>query len=363
MPYQHTTSHGTSLTTPPMKIIHTSVLLPVLLGSCSLSHQGQPDVDARQFVDGQITTQLQRIALAQKNLQLASQTAPKKVSPTPKPSLPVTAPEASRLPDKLTQSVRGLSAIKSLGSPEPYTFVNVNARNLRLEAMLRTIVPPGWTTVISADLKRKFTSSLSLTASDQWPYVLDQLLQKNGWVALIEWQKKTVSVAYRTPDFSTAPLVVGKPVAQQPTQQINVKVPAVTALSPAAPRNPFSSSRGSEAKAVTTKPAPTKATPLPVIKAASITKIWRAEQGSTLEDTLNLWASEEKCSGGQNGTWSVMWLTKVKYRIDAPLMFSGTYKEALNGIFLLYNNASVPLYAGISTPQCLLKVDDKEIKQ
>lgn len=345
-----------------MKIIHTSVLLPVLLGGCSLTQQRQPDVDARQFVDGQITTQLQRIALAQKNLQLASQTAPKKVSPTPKPSLPATAPEATRSPDKLTHSVRGLSAIKSLGSPEPYTFVNVNARNLRLGTMLRTIVPPGWTTVISADLKRKFTSSLSLTASDQWPYVLDQLLQKNGWVALIEWQNKTVSVAYRTPDFSTVPMVVSKPVAQQSAQQTSVKALALNAPSSAAPRNPFSSSRVNEAKTGATKPAPTKAPPLTVIKAAPMTKTWRAEQGSTLEDTLNLWASEEKCTGGQNGTWSVMWLTKVKYRIDAPLSFSGTWNEALNGIFRLYSTASIPLYAGISTPQCLLKVDDKEVK-
>lgn len=347
-----------------MKIIHTSVLLPVLLGGCSLSHQKQPDVDARQFVDGQITTQLQRIALAQKNLQLASQTATTKVSPTAKSLPPVTRRKAPPSLDKLTQPVRvrGLSAIKSLGPPEPYTFINVNAHNLRLEAMLRTIVPPGWATVISADLKRKFTSPLNLTASDKWPYVLDQLLQKNGWVALIEWPKKTVSVAYWTPDFSTAPRVVNTPVAQPPSLQRSVKTPSAPASSSAAPRNPFSSSRGNEAKSGSTKPAPTSATTLPAIKAVPATKHWRAEQGSTLEDTLNLWASEEKCTGGQNGTWSVMWLTRVNYRIDAPLSFSGTWSEALNGIFRLYSTASIPLYAGISTPQCLLKVDDKEMK-
>ncbi|WP_323839602.1 TcpQ domain-containing protein [Photorhabdus africana] len=260
------------------------------------------------------------------------------------------------------QPVRGLPAIKSLGYPEPYSFVNVNAHNLRLEAMLRTIVPPGWTTVISADLKRKFTSPLSLTASDQWPYVLDQLLQKNGWVALIEWPKKTVSVAYRTPDFNTAPLTVSTPAAQPPSQQSSVKTPPTPASSSAVPRNPFSSSRGNEAKAGSAKSAPMSAAPMPAIKAAPVTKHWRAEQSSTLEDTLNLWASEEKCTGGQNGTWSVMWLTKVNYRIDAPLSFSGTWNEALNGIFRLYSTASIPLYAGISTPQCLLKVDDKEVK-
>jgi len=97
-----------------MKIIHTSVLLPVLLGGCSLSHQKQTDVDARQFVDGQITTQLQRIALAQENLQQASRTV------TPKPS-PVTSPVAAVSPQapapSTTGTLRGLSAIKSLGDP------------------------------------------------------------------------------------------------------------------------------------------------------------------------------------------------------------------------------------------------------
>ncbi|RYF56679.1 MAG: pilus assembly protein PilL, partial [Cytophagaceae bacterium] len=69
-----------------------------------------------------------------------------------------------------------------------------------------------------------------------------------------------------------------------------------------------------------------------------------------------------KCTGGQSGNWSVAWLTDVNYRIDAPLSFSGSFKDALNGVFRLYTTAAVPLYAGISASQCLLKVDAKEVR-
>ena len=89
---------------------------------------------------------------------------------------------------------------------------------------------------------------------------------------------------------------------------------------------------------------------------------WHAERGATLRDTLFIWASQEKCAIGQNGTWSVAWLTDVNYRIDAPLAFSGSFRDALDGVFRLYSAASVPLYAGISTAQCLLKVDDREVR-
>lgn len=284
------------------------MLIPVLLGGCSLPHNRPADSDARQFVDGQITTQLQRIAEAQKNLQLASQTA------TPKASPPIT----NSKPVLPTDTLRGLPAIKSQGTPEPYSIVSVNARNLRLEAMLRTIIPPGWTPVISADLKRKFTSTLSITANDQWPYVLNRLLQQNGWVALIDWPQKQVFVAYRGPGFS-------------------------------ATSSGVSSQSGTEASAI------------PKVAPAPAPKIWRIDAGSTLKDTLFNWAAAEKCAAPGVNTWTVAWLTPVNYRIDAPLQFKGDFRSVLNSLFTLYGSAQVPLYAGIRSAQCVVSVDDKEI--
>jgi hypothetical protein len=351
-----------------MKIIHTSVLLPVLLGGCSLSHQKQNDVDARQFVDGQITTQLQRIALAQENLQQASRTV------TPKPS-PVASPVAAVSPQapapSTTGTLRGLSAIKSLGTPEPYSVVRINSRNLKLEAMLKAIIPQGWTPIISADLKRKFTSTLSMTANDQWPYILEQLLQQHGWVALIDWSNKQVSVAYRTPAFSASPPAASSPLPRPELLKTTTASPGVkTSVPPGTitPRNPFSDSRATADKVTSTSPAgkipvnaPTSPKVAPLLKSVTVPKIWRIDAGNTLKDALFNWAATEKCATPGVNNWTVAWLTSVNYRVDAPLQFEGNFREVLNKLFTLYGRAQVPLYAGVRSAQCVVSVDDKEI--
>lgn len=351
-----------------MKIMHTSVLLPVLLGGCSLSHTEQIDVDARQFVDGQITTQLQRIAEAQKTLQQASRTVTPKVQPVTRPvSGPTSTPPVSA-----TGSLHGLSAIKSLGTPEPYSVVRLNARNLKLDAMLRAIIPPGWTPVISADLKRKFTSTLSMTANDQWPYVLEKLLEQNGWVALIDWPNKQVSVAYRTPAFSASPPATSSPLPRPELSKSTGSSSGVkTTPSPAAtPRNPFSDTRGTAStaapapasppgKPLLTAPSVPKITPVP--RPAPAPKVWRISAGNTLKDALFNWAAAEKCSTPGVSNWTVAWLTSVNYRVDAPLQFEGSFRDALNKLFTLYGTAQVPLYAGVRNAQCVVSVDDKEI--
>jgi hypothetical protein len=334
-----------------MKIIHTTMLIPVLLGGCSLSHNRPADSNAQQFVDTQISTNLRLIELAQKSLKQASGTALSASSPPAKPAINTpSASEAKSLPGTL----RGLTSIKSLGTPEAFTLVSVRSRNLDLEATLYKVIPAGWTAIISADLKAKFRQRLTLEANDQWPYVLDGLLRQHGWVALIDWPKKQVSVAWSTPAFTTQPVSV--PPAIKSTIPAANKATSPTATTPTGPRNPFSGSRD---KAVPAQPVKVAA---PTVKAVPSPKIWRAIQGSTLKDTLYSWAAEEKCTGGQSGNWSVAWLTDVNYRIDAPLSFSGSFKDALNGVFRLYTTAAVPLYAGISTSQCLLKVDAKEVR-
>lgn len=335
-----------------MKIIHTTMLIPVLLGGCSLPHNRPADSDARQFVDTQISTNLQLIELAQKSLRQASSTVHSTSSPLAKPAINTpSAPEAKSLPGTL----RTLTSIKSLGTPEAFKLVSVNSRNLSLEAMLHKVIPAGWTAIISADLKAQFKQRITLEANDQWPYVLDGLLRQHGWVALVDWPKRQVSVAYNTPAFTTKP--VSTPVAAKPESNPAANKPSTPAVTTTTvPRNPFSGSRD---KATPVQPSKVAT---PAVKNVPMPKIWRAIQGSTLKDTLYSWAAEEKCTGGQSGNWSVAWLADVNYRIDAPLSFSGSFKDALNGVFRLYTTAAVPLYAGISTSQCLLKVDAKEVR-
>ncbi|OEU25172.1 hypothetical protein BI323_15565 [Yersinia ruckeri] len=75
-----------------------------------------------------------------------------------------------------------------------------------------------------------------------------------------------------------------------------------------------------------------------------------------------LWAVGEKCAVPGISNWTIAWLTSVNYRIDAPLQFEGDFRDALNSLFTLYGAAKVPLYAGVRQPQCVISVDDKEVR-
>lgn len=301
------------------------MLLPVLLGGCSLPGYRPADSDAREFVDAQINRNQLLIELAQKNLQLASAIA------SPVRSPPVTShPGIKPVIPSVTGRLPGLPNIISSGSPEPYTLVSVRRQNLQLEPMLTSIVPPGWNVIISADLKRDFRQRISLKAHNQWPYVLNDFLQQHGWVALIDWPIKEVSVAYRTPAFTATPSSESRLV-------------------------------GNKVATTSVKQSPPPTTPAVIPTPMPAPKIWRIKSGTTLKDTIFSWAASERCNTPGVNHWTVTWLTPVNYRIDAPLRFTGDFRAALNGLFTLYGSAKVPLYAGVRRAQCVISIDDKEI--
>lgn len=341
-----------------MKIIHTSMLLPVLLGGCSLPGHRPAVSDAREFVDAQISMNLPLIELAQKNLQQASATLKPVRSPPPSSRSDVT-PVAIHAPGRL----RDLSNIKSLGPAGPFTVVSVRQQNLQLEPMLYKVVPPGWHVILSDKIKKDFQQRITLEANDQWPYVLNGILQQHGWVALIDWPKKQVSVGYRAPASPGESSALPQPVLSKANAQSaspSTKT-AATTTSMASPRNPFSQSRTVENKAAPVTPVKPATTTPSAPKVVPASKIWRIDTGSTLKDTLFNWAAAEKCTAPGVNSWTIAWLTPVNYRIDAPLQFKGDFRSALNSLFTLYGSAKVPLYAGIRSAQCVVSVDDKEL--
>lgn len=340
------------------------MLFPVLLGGCSLPGYRPADSDAREFVDAQINRNQPLIELAQKNLQLASAIASPFRSP-PVASHPGVKPVTPYSTDRL----HGLPNIISSGSPEPFTLVSVWQQNLQLKPMLTSIVPPGWSVIIAADLKRDFRQPISLAANDQWPYVLNDLLQQHGWVALIDWPIKEVSVAYRTPAFTTAPSgesrALPQPVSKITTQPVGMPLTAKTGGTvPVSPRPPFTQSRvvGDKVATTSVKQSPPSTTPSVIPAPMPAPKIWRIESGTTLKATIFHWAASERCNTPGVNHWTVAWLTPVNYRIDAPLRFTGDFRAALNGLFTLYGSAKVPLYAGVRSAQCVISIDDKEIR-
>ncbi|ECE0486446.1 hypothetical protein KX75_19940 [Salmonella enterica subsp. enterica] len=330
--------------------------LPLMLTGCQHLHSATTDSQppAQQVVDQLLQQNIARVQMAQDNLAQASgvhfdpvvpvapapagasqTTAPAAalLSGTPGPSLALPSPPAS---------IVTMANITSTGTPPVSlpALVTKDGHNQPLGTAVRAIIPADWTTVLSQSAKG-FQTRVSWRGGDQWPHVLDRLAGDYPLHIVIMWASRQVTVDLREAKPQAAPVKA---------------TPAVAT----GPHNPFSGSASSPATAkVTIVPSPAvvvKPAPVPV----PVKETWRAEAGQTLKDVLFTWSAKADCGNGRH--WTVDWATKTNYHIDAPLTFTGSYRDALNGIFYLYQGASVPLYAGTATPQCLLKVDDKPVR-
>lgn len=332
-----------------------TLLLPLLLTGCQM--HATPDSDAppaQHTVDALFQTSLTSITQAQRELAQSAGVRFDPVVPVA-PARPVTlsgpvavatpatktSPAAVSLPlPSPPRHIAGLAHLHYTGTPETLpALVSHGGKHQKLEAALKAIIPTGWTTVLSADIRQHFTTKVSWQSGDQWPHTLDKLAGEYRLNMTVMWA----------------------------SEQVTVSQPAATPAAAGTTTKPAPAPAFSQAKAATaplqTPTSPPAKTPVPVKSTppASPTPatIWKADTGQTLKDVLFVWSAAADCHGKH---WTVDWVTETNYRIDAPLQFTGDYKAALNSIFGLYMNANVPLYAGTSTPQCLLKVDDKPVR-
>ncbi|EAM8395778.1 hypothetical protein GP161_003246, partial [Salmonella enterica] len=207
-----------------------------------------------------------------------------------------------------------------------------------LRQALAKIVPVGWTIHYDMGLKPEVRRPLTWRGNDQWPYVLNRLLTQEKMRAEINWTTQKVSVS----QAGTS----GVPAVSSPAAKVKTTPGKTTG------KNPFTGNGGK----TSTAPVASKVS---VVKPPAVRVVlWQASVGSTLKDTLLEWTTREKCTAG--GTWKLAWNTTVNYRIDAPLAFSGSFRSAINDLFILYGTASTPLYAATQSAQCVLLVDDKE---
>ncbi|MJZ42587.1 hypothetical protein DS487_17120 [Salmonella enterica subsp. enterica] len=145
------------------------------------------------------------------------------------------------------------------------------------------------------------------------------------------------NLAGTTVSGTQPPVSVGaKPPVRTSSPSAVKAVNPVTAVAPAAATKPLT---GTPVTAVATGPE------------------WKAVTGSTLKESLTDWAGQADCAGG--GHWVVIWQTRTDYRIDAPLVFKGSFESALVQVFDLYKKADKPLFAEASRLQCLVSVTDK----
>lgn len=207
-----------------------------------------------------------------------------------------------------------------------------------LRQALAKIVPSGWTIHYDMGLKPEVRRPLKWPGNDQWPYVLNRLLAQEKMRAEINWTTQKVSVSQA--------VTSGVPAVSPAAAKMKTTPGKTTG------KNPFTGS------GVKTSTAPVASHVSVVKPAVARPVIWQASVGTTLKDTLLEWTTREKCTTGS--FWKLAWNTSVNYRIDAPLSFSGSFRQAVNDLFILYGTASTPLYAATQSAQCVLLVDDKE---
>lgn len=232
-------------------------------------------------------------------------------------------------------SVPELSNVEFADSTQPFGKVEQGGKDAAMSLALLKILPPDWKIVFHNDLIETMKKKVSWAGGDQWPYVLQRLLEANKLQAVIDWNNRRVSLSQQ-------------PKKAAKTTIANTESTAKVLPVPIAPLTKATPEKGA---------GPLQAI-APQAKIANLNQpTWRGEVGSTLKDTVFRWSATQSCSAG--GNWRVIWDTPVDYRIEAPLLFNGDFKAALNGIFGLYQHAKKPLYAYTNSTQCLIKVTDK----
>lgn len=335
-----------------------AVLLPLLLTGCQQGHVSTLP-EAQSYVDNLMAAQLMVVKVEQESLALASglnfspvrRPAPSSTPPVTMRGTAVKAPEpvaGTSLPlPPGPRLMPGLQHVRYTGTPDalPALVVSPGAQR-RLDQALVAIVPAGWNTVLSSRLKAGALSRVSWNSGDQWPYVLEKLAREQQLQINIYWASRQVTVdradkagVNRVAATATSPAT---PMAAPQSKLLT---------GPAAPTATPPATQPGAAKVFTPVKAPEPVRPAP--------RVWRADTGSTLKDTLFIWAATTNCEVLPGKKWSIAWVTETNYRIDAPLQFSGPWRDALNQVFALYQHAAVPLYAGTNSAQCVLKVDDK----
>ncbi|EBB3346686.1 hypothetical protein G6S60_004433 [Salmonella enterica] len=321
---------------------HTVPALGLLLSGCAVQGNSQPDVPADNVVDQMIAVNTQKVSFVQQQL-IAALTPVLPAPPRPTPSVssskampPAPARKVAAVPPAAPSARWPALTMTGLRPAMPALAVSGKAPTLR--QALAKIVPAGWTIHYDMGLKPEVRRPLTWQGNDQWPYVLNRLLTQEKMRAEINWTTQKVSVS----QAGTS----GVPAVSPPAAKVKTTPGKTTG------KNPFTGSG-------------VKSSPVPVASKVSEVKppavravIWQASVGSTLKDTLLEWTTREKCTAG--GTWKLAWNTTVNYRIDAPLAFSGSFRSAINDLFILYGTASTPLYAATQSAQCVLLVDDKE---
>ncbi|EKS6646060.1 toxin co-regulated pilus biosynthesis Q family protein [Enterobacter hormaechei] len=304
-----------------MKRVLTLSLTPVFLTACA--HSRPPAAPpAQTLVTTLISEQVPLIQLAQDDLAKVSQ-VPLTTRATTPALLSGHANSATSSTLSGVPSPQGIATGRHMLSP-PATSASLKAtapggQADSLRQAVSHIAPPGWKTRYASGIMPDRRQPLHWEGDAPWPQTLDTVLHPLGYAATEDATVRQIAVTRAKP--GTASVSGGI----------------------AAPRSPFSTPSGTALHTAVTHSAR-----------------WDITAGATLRDALFSWAAIAHCDVPGIQNWTVAWSTPVNYRVDAPLHFTGSFHDALNGLFTLYGTAKVPLYAGVRPAQCVVVIDDRE---
>ena len=307
-----------------MKLPVTASLAPIILAGCAVQSHAPPQIPAQQLVTTLISEQVPKIQLAQTELTHASPIrTPPKASPSVSPVILPKTPQSEHMlmqpPVSLVGSGKTPAAVPNVSSanskPGGTEAIAISGQAESLRQAVTRIAPAGWKQRYSPPLMPDKREPLRWNGGEAWSTTLANLLRPLGIVPQIDPGTRLITVS---------------PTKEGALKPVTQPLPGPHLL-PA-------------------KPVPPKAPP----------PVWQIPAGSMLKDALFTWAATARCDTPGIENWTVDWSTPVQYRVDAPLTFTGSFRDALNGLFTLYGTAKVPLYAAVRTKQCVVTVDDKE---
>ena len=304
-----------------MKRLISLSLTPVILTACAHS-QPSTAPPAQTLVTTLISEQIPQIQLALDDLAKVNQ-IPLTSRATPSSLLPGHSASATLSTVSGVPSPGSMTATQHmLSTPATYASLKTTAPGGQADSLLQAvsrIAPLDWKQHYASGIMPNRRQKLRWAGNAPWPQTLDTVLHPLGYAATEDATTRQISVT------------------QTKTGAVSVSGGTT------APPSPFSTPSGTAGH--------TTATP---------SANWNITAGTTLRDALFSWAATAHCDAPGIQNWTIAWSTTVNYRIDAPLYFTGSFHDALNGLFTLYGTAKVPLYAGVRPAQCVVVVDDKE---
>lgn len=199
-------------------------------------------------------------------------------------------------------------------------------------------------------------NTLQVLAGPAWQVKVDEVNRQVCYVLRPGYQlpdsprTAAPSIAHVTPPPPVEPVAISAAVYSvdqpSPTQPVALPIPTPIATKASIPP-PLATS--------TTKPMPVAPKPVMAVAAPPkpLVQIWTASTGSTLRQTVEGWAA--------TANWKLIWkVDDLDYPIDAPLRFEGSFQEAIQQIFPLYDAAPRAFVVDGSSSQRLIFIAERK---